>query len=108
MARQLSKQRCFNHANREAVARCPECRKFFCRECITEYDHRMICASCLTRLTGDEEESRPRFTSIVRASQFTLAIVILWLFFYISGQWLLSLPATFHDSAVWHTDNRKP
>ena len=26
-------QRCFNHVLREAVARCPECLRYFCREC---------------------------------------------------------------------------
>ena len=43
----LSQQRCFNHTSREAVARCPECGRFFCRECITEHDDRVLCAVCL-------------------------------------------------------------
>ncbi|MBT8374528.1 MAG: rhomboid family protein, partial [Deltaproteobacteria bacterium] len=32
----LALQRCNNHGQREAVARCPKCRRYFCRECITE------------------------------------------------------------------------
>ena len=47
----LAHQRCFNHAVREAVARCPECGQCFCRECITEHDDRVVCAACLKKLT---------------------------------------------------------
>ena len=45
----LAHQRCFNHATREAVARCPECHHFFCRECITEHDDRVLCTGCLKK-----------------------------------------------------------
>jgi hypothetical protein len=43
----VAHQRCLHHHEREAVARCPECGHYFCRECITEHDERVICASCL-------------------------------------------------------------
>src|SRR5580658_7631208 len=33
----LLDQRCFNHDLREAVAQCPSCKRFFCRECVTEH-----------------------------------------------------------------------
>ena len=45
----LAHQRCFHHSLREAVARCPECRQFYCRECVTEHDDRMFCAACLRK-----------------------------------------------------------
>jgi hypothetical protein len=48
----LAAQRCFHHSLREAVARCPECRQFYCRECITEHEERVICATCLRRLSA--------------------------------------------------------
>ena len=50
MTSNLTFQRCFNHAAREAVARCPACGHYFCRECITEHDDRVICAACLRKL----------------------------------------------------------
>ena len=43
----LLHQRCFNHMLREAVACCPECRRYFCRECVTEHEDKVLCAACL-------------------------------------------------------------
>ena len=48
----LTHQRCFHHSHREAVARCPECRQFYCRECVTEHDYRVICATCLKKIAA--------------------------------------------------------
>jgi hypothetical protein len=39
--------RCWNHEAREAVCQCPECRRSFCRECVTEHESRLLCAACL-------------------------------------------------------------
>ncbi len=52
-AEDLSGKRCFNHAGREAAARCPGCRRFYCRECVTEHDGRVLCAECLRRRAHD-------------------------------------------------------
>ena len=41
----LVHQRCFNHMLREAVACCPECRRYFCRECVTEHEDKVLCAA---------------------------------------------------------------
>jgi hypothetical protein len=46
----LARQRCLHHSSREAIARCLDCRQFFCRECITEHDERLVCASCLKKV----------------------------------------------------------
>src|SRR6185295_18397917 len=40
-------QSCWNHETREAVCRCPECGRSYCRECITEHAARLLCAACL-------------------------------------------------------------
>jgi hypothetical protein len=40
-------QRCWNHEPREAVCRCPECSRGFCRECVAEHENRLLCADCL-------------------------------------------------------------
>ena len=47
----LRHQRCYHHHGREAVVRCPECGRFYCRECVTEHDDRMLCSRCLEQIT---------------------------------------------------------
>jgi len=98
-------QHCLNHPIREAVARCPECGGFFCRECITEHEDRVICAQCLkklmelVRLTG---KGRLRFAGLSRVAYCALGLVIGWLFFYETGRILLLIPTSFHDGTLWH------
>jgi len=86
---------------REAVARCPECRRFYCRECITEHDDRVICAACLRKLTVADA---PRHASLawLRASlQAVAGLLLIWIFFYFLGAALLSIPSSFHEGTVW-------
>ena len=100
----LVHQRCFNHATREAVARCPECRHYFCRECVTEHDDRVICSACLKKLTPVALLKRPAFAALMRAAQCLLGIFIAWFFFYLIGTSLLALPASFHEGTLWQVN----
>lgn len=96
----LSARRCFNHARREAVARCPVCANFFCRECVTEHDGRMICARCL--LPGVAPRPRRRFfAALLRSCQVLAGVLVLWLAFFLMGRALLMLPSSFHDGTLW-------
>ncbi len=97
----LVHQRCFHHARREAVARCPECHRFFCRECITEHEARVICASCLTKRVTRAASGRGRWGELLSVAGCGLAVFVLWIFFYQWGQMLLSLPSSFHEGTVW-------
>lgn len=99
----LSEQRCANHAMREAVARCPECRRFYCRECIIEHEDRVLCAACLKRLVQPAAHTHRRLASIVQLGQALLGLVIAWLFFYTLGRALLVIPTAFHEGTVWQT-----
>ena len=99
--RSLTHQRCFNHATREAVARCPECHQFFCRECITEHDDRVICAVCLKKLASLPFTRRRGFIGVVRAAQVAIGVLTIWFYFYWFGQCLLRLPSSFHDGTLW-------
>jgi hypothetical protein len=99
--RNLSQQRCFNHSLREAAARCPGCGHFYCRECITEHDDRVICAACLRKLAKVPFTKRSGFVAVLRAVQVLAGVFVAWLFFYILGQFLLSVPSSFHDGTVW-------
>ena len=101
MTRDLAYQRCAQHAEREAVARCPECRRFFCRECITEHDQRVLCAGCLKKLARPQLLKRPAFAGLVRVGQCALGLVLAWFFFYLIGEALLALPTSFHQGTLW-------
>lgn len=97
----LVQQRCFNHAAREAVARCPECRGFFCRECITEHEDRVVCAICLKKLTQLPLTRRRAFVHVLHFTQCLLGVVVAWFFFFLIGQSLLALPDSFHEGTLW-------
>ena len=97
----LVHQRCFNHSLREAAARCPECGQFYCRECITEHDDRVLCAACLRRLAHPPLARRRGFLGAVRVLQLGAGVFLAWLFFYFLGQTLLSIPNSFHEGTVW-------
>ena len=60
----LIHQRCSNHPGREAAVRCPECGRFFCRECVTEHlrtnDVRGLHVSRLA-VAGDASKNRAPF-----------------------------------------------
>ena len=97
----LAAQRCFHHSLREAVARCPECRHFYCRECITEHDDRVICATCLRKLAATPEKQRVSFGWALALIQLSFGVCLLWLIFYFFGAALLSIPSSFHEGDVW-------
>ena len=94
-------QRCFNHGLREAAARCPECTRFFCRECVAEHDDRVICALCLKKLSAPGQAKRRGFSTARRSVQVVIGILVAWFFFFIIGEALLRIPTSFHDSSIW-------
>jgi hypothetical protein len=97
----LSQQRCLQHPAREAVARCPRCRQFFCRECVTEHEARIICAACLRRQLARATASRHRGAAWLRAAGCAAGFLVAWLFFYGMGRLLLKIPSSFHDGTAW-------
>jgi hypothetical protein len=98
---QISQQRCRRHALREAAAQCMDCRSFFCRECVTEHDGRLICSDCLLKLAGTGSKKVPLLRWITRGAWGLAGFVLMWLCFYGLGQFLLSLPSTFHEGTYW-------
>jgi len=96
---ELTYQRCANHAIREAVARCPDCKRFFCRECITEHEDIVLCSACLARRLAKTE--RKRYRGILRIFPLAIGVVAAWLFFYWIGELLLLLPSSFHEGTFW-------
>ncbi|UCH19892.1 MAG: rhomboid family protein [Deltaproteobacteria bacterium] len=101
---ELRFQRCRNHEHREAIARCPECGRFFCRECIIEHEDRVLCTVCLHRLIDRSASPRKRsLRGLVRILQLVLGVFVLWMFFFYLGQALLSIPTSFHEGTIWQT-----
>jgi hypothetical protein len=97
----LAHQRCFNHAGREAAARCPECKQYFCRECITEHDDRVVCAACLKKLARSSLARRFALGQLFKLAQCVLGLLIVWYFFFLIGSGLLKLPDSFHEGTLW-------
>ncbi len=87
---ELSLQQCFNHAGREAAARCLECGRFFCRECVTEHGGRLLCGHCLAGVGRTEKKTGGLLKGCLRAAAALLSFVLAWLLFYGFG-WVLHL-----------------
>lgn len=96
-------EKCFHHRQREAVARCPECRRFFCRECITEHDDRVVCASCLQAASTDATQRKIRWASLTVPLQFCVGLLLVWLVFYGLGRILTAIPADVHAGSWTET-----
>lgn len=104
MPETISKTICLIHPNRAAAARCPECRRFFCGECITEHDGRLTCAQCLRDEESGKSEAKgqSRLAGIIApVLQFGIGMVLIWMLFYFIARFLMLVPATFHDGTVW-------
>jgi hypothetical protein len=95
----LARQHCFNHSQRTASARCPECTRFFCRECVTEHEGRVLCARCLEkRLTPGK--GRRRLRPLLRTLQGVVGAWLIWLFFYYIAKILLHIPSAVHEGTI--------
>ena len=104
----LIHRRCQYHPSREAVARCPECQRFFCRECITEHNDQVLCTSCLQRLVGrSDTDSRNGLRSVFKLLQLCCGVLVIWMCFYYFGQLLISIPTSFHEGTLWNIENRR-
>jgi hypothetical protein len=92
---------CLNHPRREAAARCTSCGQPFCRECVTEFEGRMVCSAC-HRQKSQVKEKPLRDRALITASlQFIIGLVLLWLGAWVLGRVLLSIPSEFHEGTTW-------
>jgi hypothetical protein len=88
----LVHRRCWNHTERAAVCRCPGCSRDYCRECVTEHDTRLLCASCLRRLLrGPQRQGRRR---VLTGAAAAAGMLLSWSVFYGVGRALMLLPHT--------------
>jgi len=93
---------CGIHPERQATARCPSCHGFYCAECITEHEGKLICASCLAGKRTPREKPGRRWRPPVAASlQLLLAILLCWALYAFFAQTLADMPDEFHDGTIW-------
>jgi hypothetical protein len=97
----LTSTRCARHGEREAAAVCPECGHPLCRECITEHDDKVLCASCLKKTLRPVRRRRLFFEPIGGILSVLGGFLILWVAFYLVGLALASIPSSFHEGVVW-------
>jgi uncharacterized paraquat-inducible protein A len=97
----LRQRRCANHQQREASARCPECGQYYCRECITEHDDRVLCASCLAKIAVKKDVARQKWALVPRLALALFAMAATFLAFLLLGNLLLSIPSPFHSEGGW-------
>jgi hypothetical protein len=97
----LRQRRCINHPQREASARCPECGRFFCRECITEHDDRVLCASCLAKLSIKKDRGIKSWAWVPRLGLAFFAAAVVFLALLLIGNFLVSIPSHFHAHGGW-------
>ncbi len=80
----LKRQKCYHHAEREAVAICVECKRHFCRECITKHEERFFCTTCLTKIIEPiaKKESKKRPIKTILLFFFAFLAVLLFLIMF--------------------------
>lgn len=85
-------RRCVLHAQREAAARCPGCKRFYCRECITEHDGKVLCSGCLTENTRERSEKKQGSGHFKMTAGLIGTFLVLLLIFFSMGVLIQILP----------------
>ena len=90
----LALARCDLHPEREASARCLECGRDYCRECVVDHHGRLLCRRCLARLAtpSGDERGRGLARRIAGLTSIAVGFFVAWLAFYSLGRLLLLLP----------------
>ena len=84
-------QRCWNHEAREAVCRCPQCGRSFCRECVTEHESRLLCATCLKTAARARSAPRGRLRRLAPAGMTLTGAILAWAIFFGAAESLITL-----------------
>ena len=83
--------------------RCPSCQRYFCKECATEHEGRLLCAGCLAKLTAAAsvtstgQQPLRKFAKVAGWVMAALSgLLFTWLVFYYLGAGLARAPFDFH------------
>jgi len=99
----ITHQHCFNHSQRMASARCPVCKRHFCKECVTEHRGKVLCNTCLAQTALAASDKHTRWAILIHAMQFVIGLFMIWVFFYGFAQLLLLIPTSFHEGSLWQS-----
>jgi hypothetical protein len=97
----LIQQRCWNHDTREAVCRCPQCSRSYCRECVTEHEARLLCAACLKSIARTDKKHR--FSWSVKPAMFVGGLVLAWFIFFAAGETLIWISSRLEQTSWQQT-----
>ena len=81
----LASTRCGNHEFRQASGLCPSCKRPFCKECLTEHDGRLTCASCLRRTAPAAAVRGAWKKRLATPAMLIGGLLGSWLLFYVAG-----------------------
>ena len=74
--------------------RCPECHRYYCRECVIEHQGRMICGECVAR-TGVANSTPMALAPSALLVAAVGGLLLAWLVFYYLGAMLARIPSDF-------------
>ncbi len=92
-------QRCWNHQEREASCRCPVCARSFCRECVTEHQKQLVCASCLQKVARQRSAGRSFARRMLPTAMAAGGLLLAWLVYYGAGQFYMESQG--HQESSW-------
>jgi hypothetical protein len=95
-------QRCWNHEGREAVCRCPECGRSFCRECVSEHQARLLCAACLARVARASAPKRSPLRRLAPPLLGLAGMLLAWVVLFGAGESIIIL-AERAEQASWQS-----
>ena len=98
----LARQQCFNHPGREAIVRCPSCRRDYCRECVTEHDDRYLCSACLRLQAAKEVRPQRHLRMPVGALLGLAGLLTAWTVYCAATQYLVLRNGADHSYRSWH------
>ena len=91
MTRMTLEQRCWNHETREAVCRCPQCGRSFCRECVSEHEGRLLCAACLRSAAHAAVTARGRAYRLRGAGLLLGGLILAWSIYFGAAESLITI-----------------
>ena len=92
-------QRCWNHEDREAVCRCPQCGRSFCRECVGEHESRLLCAACL-KTAARSRETAAKMSRFRDPALILAGLALGWIVLFCAGEAAMTLNGRL-EQTVW-------
>lgn len=80
------------------MARCPECARYYCRECIVEHDNRVLCTHCVSKLLAPKTKKRRSLEPVFLPLAFCVVLLVGWMCFYLLAEVLLRIPSNLLES----------